>query len=93
MLTAVLAITGCVAVLTRLRRFPTGPVPRPVRRLHYLATALAGGLLAFYVALGLGGRGDLSFLDSGAWFFVLGCVASVAGTVRLSGPKSGGGAA
>ncbi|MER5398244.1 protein kinase [Streptomyces sp. NPDC002599] len=92
-LTAVLAITGCAAVLTRLRRFPTGPVPRPVRRLHYLATTLAGGLLAFYIALGLGGRGDLSFLDSGAWFFVLGCVASVAGTVRLSGPKSGDGAA
>ncbi|MGC4985174.1 protein kinase domain-containing protein [Streptomyces sp. DT193] len=92
-LTIGLAVTSCVAVLAQLRRFPTGPVPRLARRLHYLATTLNGGLLALYVALGLGGRGDLSFLDSGAWFFVLGCVASAAGTVRLSGPKSGGRAA
>ncbi|MEU9138968.1 serine/threonine-protein kinase [Streptomyces sp. NPDC048404] len=88
-----LAVTSCVAVLVQLRRFPTGPIPRPVRRLHYLATTLAGALLALHVTLGLGVRGDLSFLDSGAWFYVLGCMASLAGTVRLKGPKSGGSAA
>ncbi|WP_315903716.1 protein kinase domain-containing protein [Streptomyces rhizosphaerihabitans] len=86
-LTAGLAVTSCAAVMAMLRRFPTGPVPGPVRRLHYLATTLAGGLLSLHVALGLGARGDLSFLESGAWFFVLGCAALVAGTVRLSGPK------
>ncbi|MFJ7969081.1 protein kinase [Streptomyces sp. NPDC096324] len=87
-LAAGLAVTSCVVVLAKLRRFPTGPIPRVVRRLHYVATTLTGGLLVLYVTLGLVGRGDLSFLESGAWFFVLGCLALVASTVRLSGPKS-----
>ncbi|WP_333733736.1 protein kinase domain-containing protein [Streptomyces sp. IBSBF 3010] len=88
-----LALTSCVAVLVQLRRFPTGPVPRPARRLHYLATSLAGGLLALYIYLGLHAEANLSFLESGQWFYVLGCLASLAGTVRLKGPKSGGSAA
>ncbi|MEV6191906.1 serine/threonine-protein kinase [Streptomyces sp. NPDC051920] len=86
-LAAVLAVASCAAVLTKLRRFPTGPVPPLVRRLHYGATAIAAGLLTLHVTLGLLARGDLSFLDSGAWFFVLGCVALAASSIRLSGPK------
>ncbi|MFH9727812.1 protein kinase [Streptomyces sp. NPDC017254] len=86
-LTDVLAIAGCVAVLTTLRRSPASPVPSSVRRLHHLATTLSGGLLVSYVTWGLLARGDLSFLQSGSWFFVLGCAAMAAGTVRLSGPK------
>ncbi|MGW1963712.1 protein kinase domain-containing protein [Streptomyces sp. NPDC001935] len=87
-LAAGLAITSCAVVLAKLRRFPTGPVPPLVRRLHYLTATLAWGLLALHVTLGLAARGDLSFLEFGSWFFVLGCAALVASTFRLSGPKS-----
>ncbi|MGW4232449.1 serine/threonine-protein kinase [Streptomyces sp. NPDC004980] len=86
-LTAALAVGSCAGVLSALRRFPD-PVPHGVRRLHVLITALTAGLLVLYVGLGLGARGNLSFLGSGAWFFVLGCVALVSTTFRLSGPKS-----
>ncbi|MFE4695662.1 protein kinase [Streptomyces sp. NPDC056738] len=83
-----LAITSCVAVFAQLRRFPTGPVPRTVRRLHYLTATFVGGLLALYITLGIVGERGLGFLQSGSWFFVLGCAALVASMFRLSGPKS-----
>ncbi|MFF4537197.1 serine/threonine-protein kinase [Streptomyces aureus] len=86
-LTAVLAVAACAAVTVMVRRFPTGPVPRSVRRLHYLVTALAVGLVSSYLSAGLAVRGDLSFVDAGAWFFVLGAAALVASAFRLRGPK------
>ncbi|MGW1069634.1 serine/threonine-protein kinase [Streptomyces aureus] len=86
-LTAVLAVAACVAVTAMVRRFPVGPVPRTVRRLHYLVTAFAVGLVSCYLSAGLVARGDLSFVAAGAWFFVLGTAALVASAFRLRGPK------
>ncbi|MFE9443867.1 protein kinase [Streptomyces sp. NPDC006602] len=86
-LVAVLCLGTCAAVLSALRRSPREPVPRPVRRLHLLSTTLSTGLFAFWVGTLSRVYTDLSFLDSGAWFFAVGCAALVHSTFRLRAPK------
>ncbi|MFK4693559.1 serine/threonine protein kinase [Streptomyces pristinaespiralis] len=86
-LVAVLGVCTCATTLFALHRSPLKPVPSRIRRLHLGSTMFTTGLFAFWVGEQLSGRGDLSFLGSGAWFFALGCAALVHSTFRLRAPK------
>ncbi|MCX5267717.1 serine/threonine-protein kinase [Streptomyces sp. NBC_00199] len=87
---ALLALAGlgsCGAVLASLRRSPWEAVPRPLRRLHLLITVLTTALYAFWSSSLLILRGDLSFMQPGAWFCALACVSLIRSAFRLRAPR------
>ncbi|MEH0551336.1 serine/threonine-protein kinase [Streptomyces sp. B21-101] len=87
---ALLALAGlgsCGAVLASLRRSPWEAVPRPLRRLHLLITVLTTALYAFWLSSLLILRGDLSFMQPGAWFCALACVSLIRSAFRLRAPQ------
>ncbi|MGW7170246.1 serine/threonine-protein kinase [Streptomyces sp. NPDC054884] len=86
-LVALAGLGSCGAVLAALRRSPWDAVPRPLRRLHLLITALTTALYAFWLSSLLILRGDLSFMEPGAWFCALACVALIRSAFRLRAPK------
>ncbi|MCO8304925.1 MULTISPECIES: serine/threonine-protein kinase [Streptomyces] len=80
---AVLSAGTSAAALTVLRRAPTAPVPRWVRLLHLLTTALATTLFAVFVILTYDDEGDLASLGPGAWAFAFGCVTLIYSLFRF----------
>ncbi|MFF6802895.1 protein kinase [Streptomyces sp. NPDC012616] len=86
-LVALAGLGSCGAVLAALRRSPWEAVPRPIRRLHLLITALTTALYAFWLSSLLILRGDLSFMEPGAWCCALACVSLIRSAFRLRAPK------
>ncbi|MEH0548193.1 serine/threonine-protein kinase [Streptomyces sp. B21-105] len=86
-LVALAGLGSCGAVLAALRRSPWEAVPRPLRRLHLLITGLTTALYAFWLSSLLILRGDLSFVEPGAWFCALACVSLIRSAFRLRAPK------
>ncbi|MDQ0687558.1 hypothetical protein QFZ56_006521 [Streptomyces achromogenes] len=86
-LVAFAGLGSCGAVLAALRRSPWEAVPRPIRRLHLLITALTTALYVFWLSSLLILRGDLSFMEPGAWCCALACVSLIRSAFRLRAPK------
>ncbi|MER5385205.1 serine/threonine-protein kinase [Streptomyces sp. NPDC002688] len=77
----------CAAVLSALRRSPAASVPRPIRYLHLLTTALTAGLFVTFALVDMINGLGFPRLALGGWLFALGCVALIRSTFRLAGPK------
>ncbi|MGV9252857.1 serine/threonine-protein kinase [Streptomyces sp. NPDC003697] len=86
-LVALFGVGSCAAVLSSLRRSPSGPVPPWTRCLHIVSTVLATGLF-LWVGVVISSRQGVVGLDSGGWFFLLGCAALIWSTFRLRVPKN-----
>ncbi|MEU7239721.1 serine/threonine-protein kinase [Streptomyces sparsogenes] len=84
---AVLSAGTCTAALTVLRRAPAAPVPRWIRRLHMLTTALSTALFVVFVILTYDDEGDLDSLGPGAWIFAFGCAVLIYSLFRFSTPR------
>lgn len=84
---AVLSTGTSVAALTVLRRAPAAPVPRWVRHLHLLTTALATALFAVFAILTYDDEGDLASLGPGAWIFAFGCATLIYSLFRFTSPR------
>ncbi|MEU1790587.1 serine/threonine-protein kinase [Streptomyces sparsogenes] len=81
---AVLSAGTCAAALTALRRAPVAPVPRWIRWLHMLTTALSTALFAVIVIATYQYEGDLASLGPGAWIFAFGCAVLIYSLFRFS---------
>ncbi|GAA2329181.1 serine/threonine-protein kinase [Streptomyces cuspidosporus] len=84
---AVLSAGTSAAALTVLRRAPAAPVPRWIRRLHMLTTALSTALFAVFVILTYDDEGDLDSLGPGAWIFAFGCAVLTYSLFRFPTPR------